>query len=287
MTRKGNVWGHKELNDGHQHNLTTYNCHSFIISIYPLSPSGPWSLCRNTECGPGGEKTRDVWCSRRDPAVTTASQAGKSHISDVSVSDNKCMAHARPMETDKCFHVCDFHRYQYHWHIGEFSSCKARHGQAPCHENIGIRKRNVTCVAKCGGVAPSGSICQTFVPQPLTEEICEQECPRDCIVSDIGSWTTCETCWVRNATRYRTVVRAPSNGGQDCPGLTESRKCSKQVECDEYRHTNFQYKLGNWTECLPYHGTERRGSRGFTSVLGHRRRTVDCVKAKGNLVEKK
>ena len=249
-----------------------------------FSISGAWSLCRHTECGSGGEHVRHVWCGRRDQ--TTAPLVDEYPDDYFSIPDKKCIAKSRPISIQECFHVCDFHRYQYHWHVGGWSTCRPRHGQLACEENVGARMRNVTCVAKCGGVAPSNDICHTFVQQPLTEEICEQECPRDCIVSDFGSWTSCDTCWVRNTTRYRTVVRAPSNGGKNCPTLTESRKCPKQRECDEYRHTNFQYKLGNWTECLPYHGTERRGSRGFNSILGHRRRTVDCVKARGNLVDK-
>ena len=205
---------------------------------------------------------------------------------EVTVSDRKCQLHIRPPEKRDCFHVCDFHRYQYHWKIGEWHACAPLPGHVPCQQDVGMRVRNVTCVAKCGGRAPSDDICASFVPRPRDREPCEQNCPRGCIVSDFGTWTSCDTCWVRNATRYRTVVRAPSSGGKPCPPLTESRKCPARRECDEYRHTNFRYKLGNWTECLPFHVTERRESRGFTSVLGHRRRTVDCVKARGSLVDK-
>ena len=203
------------------------------------------------------------------------------------MEDDKCKLHIRPERSQQCFHVCDFHRYQYQWHVPSWSPCKPRQGQSHCEELEGIQTRNVTCVAKCGGSAPSDDICASFTPKPVTEQICEQMCPRNCIVTDYGHWTNCDMSWVQNATRYRSVVSAPTFGGRECANMTQTRPCPWQRECEENRYTNFQYKLGNWTECMSYHASEQRSSRGFSSVLSHRRRTVDCVNVKGMLVDKK
>jgi len=95
--------------------------------------------------------------------------------------------------------------------------------------------------------------------------------------------------------------------------VVETSAClGTRDECEEYRHTNFKYRVGKWTECSSFHGggggggggggvgagkggagvgggggVEKLHSRGFTSQLGQRRRVVDCIDVKGKTVDRR
>jgi len=266
--------------------------------------------------------------------------------------------------------------------------------------------------------------CAVFRAPPEAERACAAECRRDCVTTDFGPATGCETCWSRWRTRHRSVLvdrRAggrpctnlskvdPCSGGQTsrrstvyqpvqgrpvswwtdelavdhvptcptwihvlvdrraggrpctnlskvdpCPGGQASwrstvyqpvqgrpvswwtgelavdlvptcptwtrvlvdrraggRPCSNLFKVDPCPHTadctlrygpsNHRYRLGRWTGCVAFHpsqavatfgsrdhGDERRtGSRGFTSVIGYRRRSVDCIDVSGAAVDKR
>lgn len=64
------------------------------------------------------------------------------------------------------------------------------------------------------------------------------KCPVDCVLNDWTDWSQCD---LNNETQTRTttVKYQPKNGGQECPPLTETRKCI--VDCE--------YNWGNWTNC--------------------------------------
>ena len=164
--------------------------------------------------------------------------------------------------------------------------CQPNEGMHRCDESYGIQIRNVTCEAKCGGKAEVDDVCEHFNPRPVSSQVCKLNCPQDCIATDFGMWSDCNSCWIKNRTRYRTVLQDASDGGRNCTDLFEHKPCTLERECFENRHTNFQYKVGNWTECMSFHKKGKRKLHGFNAVLGHRRRTVDCISIQGRLVDK-
>eukprot|EP00123_Amoebidium_parasiticum_P015015 comp22742_c0_seq1/m.35458 comp22742_c0_seq1/g.35458 ORF comp22742_c0_seq1/g.35458 comp22742_c0_seq1/m.35458 type:complete len:776 (-) comp22742_c0_seq1:539-2866(-) len=87
------------------------------------------------------------------------------------------------------------------------------------------------------------------------ETKCEDtsECPRDCLVADWSTWTTCTyTCTPGNPTaqgtsmRTRTISHAPMFGGRDCPVTVERQSCtvtSCPVDC-------VQTEWSSWSICF-------------------------------------
>ena len=78
---------------------------------------------------------------------------------------------------------------------------------------------------------------------------------------------------------------------------------TRRSECKlRYRPSNQRYRLGQWTDCAAFHPSQAvatfgsrdlgsrdlgSGSRGFTSVIGYRRRSVDCIDVSGSTVDKR
>lgn len=241
----------------------------------PLCVVGEWSECTPRGCGEGDLQTRTVRCKHQEGWVAT---------------EDRCNALTTPATTRRCFHVCEHHRHQYHWRVDRWSGCRptVRGQQGECDETYGVKTRRVECVAKCGGPAPTEDICQHFVIKPAMEQPCELRCPQNCIVSQFGPWNECTDCGTNSRTRYRTVLALPQNGGHTCPDLSQYQPCSLPKKCLNHRYASHKYKVGNWTECIRFHGNNnRRNMQKFSSLLGHRRRTVDCIDSKGSLVELK
>jgi len=142
--------------------------------------------------------------------------------------------------------------------------------------------------------------CARFRAPPEAQRACAVECPRDCVTTDVGPKSGCETCWSRWRVRHRTVLLEPRAGGRPCTDLTDVVACPHRTECEfQYRPSNHRYQLGRWTNCAAFHpsqavatfgtrdgGRDREpGSRGFTSVIGYRRRSVDCIDISGTSVD--
>ena len=101
-----------------------------------------------------------------------------------------------------------------------------------------------TCSATCGGgthtqtrtiIAPASNG-GTECPALTQTKACNtQPCSGDCVVSDWSAWGTCSaTCGGGTQTHTRTVRSPASNGGADCPPLTETQTCNTQacpVDC--------------------------------------------------------
>jgi len=145
-----------------------------------------------------------------------------------------------------------------------------------------------------------GMPCAMFREQPRSERACALECRRDCVTTDVGPQTGCDTCWSRWKVRHRSVLLEPLAGGRPCTDLSEVVACPHRTECAlQYRPTNYRYRVGPWTDCAAFHpsqavatfGTgasdEVPGSRGFTSVIGSRRRVVDCIDVSGTIFDKR
>jgi hypothetical protein len=69
----------------------------------------------------------------------------------------------------------------------------------------------------------------------LEEERCFKEpCPSDCDTSDWSQWSACPpaSCNVQaESVRNRTVATQPTNGGAECPALSETRQCAQAESC--------------------------------------------------------
>ena len=97
--------------------------------------SGPWSECAHHTCGDGGVQRREVWCT---------------HSSGWATLEANCAGLPRPKTQQKCFHICEFHRYHFLWKTGSWKPCRPKPNYAPCEDVHGIQDRNVSCVTKCG-----------------------------------------------------------------------------------------------------------------------------------------
>ncbi|ELU01868.1 hypothetical protein CAPTEDRAFT_191292 [Capitella teleta] len=218
--------------------------------------------------------SREIWC------------VGSNGVNATDVK--YCPASSEPISSMPCFRVCEHHRDQYMWKIDDWSPCLPHRGRQPCEEDAGIQRRNASCVSKCGSISSYEMVCEHFHKRPITERPCRQSCRRDCVTTaSYGPWTECNSCWVKNRARFKLVVSAPENDGANCNRLFETMMCPRREECEDHRHTNFQYKVGNWTECMEFQGKNMRKARRYIDILGHRRRVVDCIDIKGTLVDKK
>ncbi|KAK0156832.1 hypothetical protein PV327_011586, partial [Microctonus hyperodae] len=54
----------------------------------------------------------------------------------------------------------------------------------------------------------------------------------DCVVSDWGTWSSCDNeCGVGIQSRIRVVTQSKQNGGKHCPQLEQSRICQEYTGC--------------------------------------------------------
>ena len=57
-----------------------------------------------------------------------------------------------------------------------------------------------------------------------------QYCSQDCVVGNWSDWGECSaTCDGGTQSRNRAITTSPSNGGEPCPELSESRSCNTQA----------------------------------------------------------
>ena len=164
---------------------------------------------------------RNIWCAHKTGWQTL---------------DVNCFSVPRPVHSRECFQVCDFHRFQFGWRVGNWSACQPKPGKGDCDEVFGVQTRGVSCIAKCDeGRVPSDDECSYFRPRPSLERTCRLPCPENCIVSEFGSWTECNSCWITKRTRYRDVLAPPHNGGRRCVDLRQSEDCIVAKYCYEHK----------------------------------------------------
>lgn len=247
-----------------------------------FSCAGDWKGCQpDAECGSSdGQQTRTVFC------------VDKNHRT---VDDVKCEASLRPQDRRTCFRVCEHHRLRYRWSVGPWGPCHQKRGTSHCQDSFGVQYRNVSCVPRCppsSFVSVSVSeVCEAFEPVPPSVRPCRLACIEDCVTSDFGPWSPCDSCSLRNRTRHRAVLSGPVNGGQACTGLVETQTCpSSSVlsgggECSGRSLDVFRYRLGKWTDCFPLKDGEMRRLHKHISIIGYRWRTVECVDPHGNVVD--
>lgn len=100
------------------------------------------------------------------------------------------------------------------------------------------------CFVKVQSVRTKGqtnTICYCDSYCKFTNDCCEDydtaqrlcRNPRDCHVSDWGTWSECNTdCGIGSMRRRRKVMKYPLNGGAACPTLKQTRGCNRDL-CDK------------------------------------------------------
>lgn len=210
------------------------------ISVVLLS-TGPWGRCMGSECGPGGSQSRAVWCAHSEGWTTLHTNCDQSQ---------------RPENQQSCFRVCDWHKELYDWQLGAWNQCvpvsmRSAGVQRPAvctRGEEGIQTREVGCVQKSNGEPAEDAICEYFEPKPRLEQACLIPCPRDCVVSKFGSWTSCsKSCGMGLQNRIRHVLAPPLFGGAACPNLTEFQTC--QPGPCEGEESLYSLRVGPWGPC--------------------------------------
>uniref|UniRef100_A0A8C7G0H7 Thrombospondin type-1 domain-containing protein 7A n=1 Tax=Oncorhynchus kisutch TaxID=8019 RepID=A0A8C7G0H7_ONCKI len=239
----------------------------------------PWGRCMGSECGPGGSQSRAVWCAHSEGWTTL---------------HTNCDQAERPENQQSCFHVCDWHKDLYDWQLGAWNQCVpvsmrstgVIQRPAVClHGEEGIQTREVGCVQKADGVpAEDVAICEYFEPKPRLEQACLIPCPRDCVVSQFTSWTSCsKMCGTGLQNRVRFVLAPPMFGGSACPNLTEFQICQPGPCVGP--ESLYSLRVGSWGPCsVPLPRTARQAptlNQG-KDVVGYQTREVTCVHRSGN-----
>ncbi|XP_024081370.1 thrombospondin type-1 domain-containing protein 7A-like isoform X2 [Cimex lectularius] len=174
---------------------------------------------------------------------------------------------------------------KYHWVTSHWSSCTMPgvNGKVVC--GGGLQRRNVTCVKADGGQPLAPKYCRNL-QHPLTVQRCEVACPRDCEVSQWGSWGPCkphpDICTTSTnqeqprffpnrgeRKRTRTVLVAPSDLGLGCPSLEEVQPCDIP-RC-------YIWQTSPWSSCYLNSHQSKCGS-------GRRKRNVKCITHAGEPV---
>ena len=63
--------------------------------------------------------------------------------------------------------------------------------------------------------------CVRFLAPPEAKRACVVTCRRDCVTTDAGPETGCDSCWSRWKVRHRSVLLERREGGRPCIDLAE------------------------------------------------------------------
>ncbi|XP_072253400.1 thrombospondin type-1 domain-containing protein 7B [Leuresthes tenuis] len=226
-----------------------------------LWKAGQWGQCTGEECGSGGVQTRTIWCI---------------HVEGWTTHHSHCQHMDKPESQRQCFKMCDWHQDLFEWEVSGWGVCvlvpffsnelKLRMAECITAQH-GIQRRSIHCVRTSNRTTVTSRICEFFSQKPPVEQACLIPCPQDCVVSDFTSWSSCsKTCGAGLQHRTRHVLATPMYGGTNCPNFTETRTCTKSVDCpvaeDEYQ---YNLKVGAWSECRLLHHKEAPFS-GRTTV---------------------
>lgn len=128
--------------------------------------------------------------------------------------------------------------------------CEALEGQAvpeclwgewsafgPCDATCGPGRRRSSRVVLAFPRNANGRVLQHLCTDSERFEACQgPPCPVDCQVTAWGEWTSCTvTCGGGQQQRQRSIVRQASNGGKECPSLSETQSCGSYpcpVDCE-------------------------------------------------------
>lgn len=172
----------------------------------------------------------------------------------------------------------------------------ASNGGAPCPSLVETQNCNIEA---CGVVEQP----KQSQPQPSPPPA-----PVNCEVSSWSGWSACDkSCGGGSQTRSRTIVKPASNGGTQCPPLSESQKCNthecppelscygaKDGECrtcedvvNAYKSRYWKYDTNDFVQCPKTVNCEVSGWSDWSACDkpcggGSQTRTRTVVKAASN-----
>ena len=102
----------------------------------------------------------------------------------------------------------------------------------------------------------------------ILQRACKLPCAEDCVMtSEYGPWSSCDRCWTQNRTRVRTLLRLPSNGGENCTGVTQTQPCGYREHCG---HGEINYHLYLHSVSIASKGEDQTTSHIYpTSIHMH------------------
>ncbi|XP_068246416.1 thrombospondin type-1 domain-containing protein 7A-like isoform X2 [Palaemon carinicauda] len=175
------------------------------------------------------------------------------------------------------------------WEAGNWSPCILDKEHIMDSEGLcrGYRLRFVICRVH-GSKSYTDSECS--MPSPARAIHCKTPCPQNCIVGPWSRWSSC-SCHDSSSHRTRTVLVAPSQGGEGCPDLIQSRPCpgdclniSPSLIRDEALleapSQNVKLRVGKWGPCQALRGEGMMSEKRQARLLeGHRGAGIGGEKA--------
>ncbi|XP_035210294.1 thrombospondin type-1 domain-containing protein 7B-like, partial [Stegodyphus dumicola] len=252
--------------------------------------NGSWSACVNIErCGMG-LRTRKVWCQDATGLI---------------YPDSNCVSFEKPPTVKSCFRVCQKHKHDLRWTIGEWSPCipvKRGLPSTPCRQTsiAGVARRTVNCLFKRTQRIVSSEACEYFWDRPDSEMPCSLDCPQDCIVrkrnvSCIPPGCKSNGQWIEEVT---DVVIAPDRDGMLCPSIDHRPVCSPDLLpglCKNSDNGNRRYllKISEWSPCqVPDNVNANRISWveeeiqiALHPLIGLSRRNLTCITEDGEVTD--
>uniref|UniRef100_A0A674ML26 Thrombospondin type-1 domain-containing protein 7A n=1 Tax=Takifugu rubripes TaxID=31033 RepID=A0A674ML26_TAKRU len=162
---------------------------------------------------------------------------------------------------------------QYEWRVESWSICtiNAVDDLPACGE--GVQSRKIRSVSQ-----PAGGVDVSLCDQeemPSRAQVCFLACPKDCVTSAWGPWSSCPLPCNYQTSRNRTrqILRPPASP-QDppCPDLVQSEPCVLNSTCFTHR-----YRVSDWSTC--------QLSEHATCGEGFRLRLLDCIRSDGKIVD--
>ncbi|XP_067130629.1 thrombospondin type-1 domain-containing protein 7A-like isoform X2 [Centruroides vittatus] len=243
--------------------------------------TGRWGVCYSYDkCGKG-EKERHVSCSDSEGFRTL---------------ETNCDINTKPPTVTTCFRVCDEHRNQLRWRVGEWGPClsvEVSETSNVCRETTGRAVRTVTCIyTSPEGISEKveGAACARFDKKPDDTLPCSKDCPQDCIVTDFQPWTSCNGCEAVNRTKSRIVLVAPNKEGRTCPPLSIMEPCSNMAACLQrpLQKPRYLLKIGRWSPCIssPHLKPDSiKTNYQHRPEIGQRVRNITCLTDLGDIVD--
>ncbi|XP_039285521.1 LOW QUALITY PROTEIN: thrombospondin type-1 domain-containing protein 7A [Nilaparvata lugens] len=190
-----------------------------------LSEWSSWGSC-NVLCGPGLQnRTRTV--TRQD------SNGGRA-----------CGALTQ-------WKLCRVPCSVFQWQAGGWSECILIPSDRGNQCGEGDQYRQVACIDTRTGEEVSKDFCD-WTTQPSDTNACHVACPGDCVLSSWSEWSLCpKNCLGSTAQqRTRSLLRAASNIGAQCPHKIQTQACQLNQTCFTYH-----WAVTPFSSCLPLGGS--------------------------------
>lgn len=164
------------------------------------------------------------------------------------------------------------HCFAHYWRPTKWSSCLFYQDDMSC--GIGRQRRLVDCIRNDGKIVHPFHCRVEGRRIPALLRMCTVPCPRNCEISEWGTWSNCQNkCGAESIQRRsRFILARAENGGQSClesEPLNEFRSCPMKP-C-------YKVIIGRWGKCKPY--------LDQACGYGRRRRSVHCERDDGELVD--